>query len=112
VNAPIPNYFIFTEEIRIMSTGDLPPWPEYRDFAMKFGPTNLASEAYNNALANASIARLRIAVELLEPQSKWLLMAAEEIAREGHDGWGNTCSQAADAIKEALSLIGDIPEET
>lgn len=25
-------------------------------------------------------------------------MAADEIRREGHAGWGNTCEQAADAI--------------
>jgi hypothetical protein len=76
-----------------MSTGDLPPWPEYRDFAMKFGPTNLASEAYNNALANASIARLRKAVEAL---------------REIHT---HRYAEDMDLVaREALALIGDIPE--
>lgn len=34
----------------------------------------------------------------LEAQSKWLRKAAAEIAAEGHDGWGNTCLQAADVI--------------
>ena len=28
--------------------------------------------------------------------AKWLRQAAEEIRREGHNGWGNTCEQAAD----------------
>jgi hypothetical protein len=41
------------------------PWPVYRDFAVKFGPTNLASEAYNNARAWAAMERLRVAVEAL-----------------------------------------------
>jgi hypothetical protein len=93
-------------EVRIMSTGDLPPWP-----TEPFHASDEHWRAYERARAEAAIARLRKAVELLEPQSKWLLMAAEEIAREGHDGWGNTCSQAADAIKEALSLIGELPKE-
>jgi hypothetical protein len=29
---------------------------------------------------------------------KWLRQAAEEIRKEGHYGWGNTCEQAADRI--------------
>lgn len=32
------------------------------------------------------------------PHEKWLRMAAREIASEGHAGWGNTCTQAADEI--------------
>ena len=31
---------------------------------------------------------------------KWLRQAAEEIRKEGHYGWGNTCEQAADRIAE------------
>lgn len=39
----------------------LAPWPKYRDFAMKHGPTALASECYNNAMSNAWEARCRLA---------------------------------------------------
>lgn len=38
------------------------------------------------------------ALTILESHAKWLRMAADEIRRENHDGWGNTCEQAADAI--------------
>ncbi|MEO0437906.1 MAG: hypothetical protein AAF098_13455 [Pseudomonadota bacterium] len=31
---------------------------------------------------------------------KWLRQAAEEIREDGHNGWGNTCEQAADFIAE------------
>jgi hypothetical protein len=41
----------------------------------------------------------------LASQSKWLRMAADEIANEGHAGWGNTCTQAADAIDSALKEL-------
>lgn len=29
--------------------------------------------------------------------------AAREIAREGHNGWGNTCTDAADALEASLA---------
>lgn len=35
----------------------------------------------------------------MNPNIKWLRDAADEIAKEGHAGWGNTCSQAADAFE-------------
>ncbi len=43
--------------------------------------------------------RTRALLRELQPHAKWLRMAAAEIAEEGHAGWGNTCSQAADAIE-------------
>jgi hypothetical protein len=53
--------------------------------------------------------RLELALETergklsgLRPHAKWLRQAAQEIAREGHAGWGNTCSYAADAIDAAI----------
>ena len=33
-------------------------------------------------------------------EEKWLRQAADEIRKEGHYGWGNTCEQAADRIAE------------
>ena len=41
----------------------------------------------------------------MSSHEKWLRQAAEEIRKEGHYGWGNTCEQAADRIsllEEAL----------
>lgn len=38
----------------------------------------------------------------LEPQSRFLRAVADEIRKEGHAGWGNTCEQAADAIDAHL----------
>ena len=32
--------------------------------------------------------------------TKWLMQAAEEIRKEGHAGWGNTCEQAAERMAE------------
>jgi hypothetical protein len=43
----------------------------------------------------------------LEAQSKWLRKAAAEIAAEGHTGWGNTCTQAADLIATHHAEIAD-----
>lgn len=34
--------------------------------------------------------------------AKWLRQCAKEIAAAGHNGWGNTCLQAANAIEEAV----------
>lgn len=33
-----------------------------------------------------------------------LRKAAEEIRREGHAGWGNTCEEAADEIERLLKI--------
>lgn len=35
-----------------------------------------------------------------------LRKAAEEIAEEGHDGWGNTCAFAADDIEKLVGALG------
>jgi hypothetical protein len=32
--------------------------------------------------------------------AKWLREAAEQIAKAGHNGWGNTCEGAAEHIDE------------
>lgn len=40
-------------------------------------------------------------------QAKWLRQCAKEIASEGHNGWGNTCLQAAEAIERANAQNGD-----
>ena len=42
---------------------------------------------------------------------KWLRQAAKEIASEGHNGWGNTCTEAADEI-DRLSTIESIEKGT
>ncbi len=31
----------------------------------------------------------------MSDHAKWLRQAAKEIAAEGHNGWGNTCTDAA-----------------
>lgn len=38
----------------------------------------------------------------LLPHAKWLRQCAKEVAAAGHNGWGNTCLQAANAIEEAV----------
>lgn len=53
----------------------------------------------------------------MNSHAKWLRQAATEIRAEGHNGWGNTCEQAAEEIdrlstegarlREALRLLGD-----
>ncbi len=35
----------------------------------------------------------------MNDHAKWLRQAAKEIAAEGHNGWGNTCTDAADEIE-------------
>jgi hypothetical protein len=40
--------------------------------------------------------------QAMEAQSKWLRQVADEIARAGHYGWGNTCTQAADVFDQVL----------
>jgi len=48
------------------------------------------------------------------PHERWLLMVAQKIARDGHNGWGNTCIQAADEIarleKRIFELTSSKPE--
>jgi hypothetical protein len=41
----------------------------------------------------------------LASEAKWLRKAAEEIAKEGHAGWGNTCTQAAECIERHHATI-------
>lgn len=40
--------------------------------------------------------------QTLLAQVKWLRLAADEIATAGHNGWGNTCAQAAFEIENYL----------
>jgi hypothetical protein len=40
-------------------------------------------------------------------QAKWLRQCAKEIAAAGHNGWGNTCLQAAEAIERANAENGE-----
>jgi hypothetical protein len=44
----------------------------------------------------------------MNAHEKWLRQAAEEIRREGHYGWGNTCEQAADEIKRLESELAKL----
>lgn len=44
----------------------------------------------------------------LASEAKWLRKAAEEIAKEGHAGWGNTCTQAAECIERHHAEIADM----
>lgn len=44
----------------------------------------------------------------LASEAKWLRKAAEEIAKEGHAGWGNTCTQAAECIERHHATIADM----
>lgn len=37
--------------------------------------------------------------------AKWLREAAEQIAKAGHNGWGNTCTFAADHIDELAAQL-------
>lgn len=77
-------------------TTPLAPWPTYRDFAVKHGPTSLASELYNNALAAAWEARARLALEALEKT-----YAALGLYRRHED--------VQDSVHEALAAIGPLP---
>ena len=43
----------------------------------------------------------------LLPHAKWLRQCAKEIAAAGHNGWGNTCLQAAEAIELAIKDCGE-----
>jgi hypothetical protein len=81
------------------------PWPVYRDFAVKFGPTNLASEAYNNARAWAAMERLRVAVKALRAISEKRRICADGIY------WDMRTSDLQGHATEALEDIGQIPEE-
>jgi hypothetical protein len=51
----------------------------------------------------AAIVRADLPPCALLSHAKWLRQAAEEIRKEGHAGWGNTCEQAAEAIESATS---------
>ena len=44
-------------------------------------------------------------VDMGNSHAKWLRQAAAEIAKEGHNGWGNTCDQAADEIDRLCSAL-------
>lgn len=47
----------------------------------------------------------------MNSHEKWLRQAAAEISAEGHAGWGNTCTQAADAIAELQAEIAKAKRE-
>jgi hypothetical protein len=53
----------------------------------------------------------RAKVRALHPHAKWLRMAAAEISKAGHAGWGNTCAFAADAIDAVLPASVDAKGE-
>ena len=42
--------------------------------------------------------------------TKWLMQAAEEIRKEGHAGWGNTCEQAAERMTELEEQLAELRE--
>lgn len=41
----------------------------------------------------------------MNPHEKLLRQCAEEIAKAGHNGWGNTCSQAADEVATLTARV-------
>ena len=41
----------------------------------------------------------------MNSHAKWLRQAAEEIANEGHVGWGNTCTAAAEEIERLTAEV-------
>jgi hypothetical protein len=45
------------------------------------------------------------------PHAKWLRMAAEEIAKAGHNGWGNTCDQAAAEVDRLEALVRSLDSQ-
>lgn len=44
----------------------------------------------------------------MNSHAKWLRQAAEEIAKAGHNGWGNTCLQAADEIATLTAKVAEL----
>jgi hypothetical protein len=46
----------------------------------------------------------------MNSHAKWLRQTADEIRAEGHNGWGNTCEQAADEIKRLQAEIEVLTE--
>jgi hypothetical protein len=87
-----------------MSTGDLPPWPERGCDLCKQDPewVCLMCNRYDRNLANAAIARLRKAVEVLRVVGQYIDVLPGTIQADFFDG----CPD----VEEALALIGDIPE--
>ncbi len=75
-------------------TAEVKPWPEFKDFAMKHGPTALASELYNYALAAA-----------WESRARCLLAAMKEI-RSVHPLMhnGGTWNMFVDDVVERVAL--------
>ena len=47
----------------------------------------------------------------MSEHQKWLRQAADEIRKEGHYGWGNTCEQAADHIAELEQQLTELRVE-
>ncbi len=47
----------------------------------------------------------------MNSHAKWLREAAKEIAAEGHNGWGNTCTDAADEIERLTTEGSELQEQ-
>lgn len=50
-------------------------------------------------------------VRELGSQARFLHQASSEIGCAGHYGWGNTCSQAADAIEDAITMLQSLAKD-
>lgn len=44
---------------------------------------------------------------MADTHAKWLRQAAEQIAAEGHNGWGNTCQDAAEHIATLRAQLAE-----
>lgn len=62
-----------------------------------------ATQAAEIARLTAELEKCRENAERLVPHAKWLRECGLEIAHEGHYGWANTLTMAADAIDAARS---------
>ncbi len=82
------------------------------------GKLKAAHDAKQAALDIATVARqdlsrlkdLLAEAGKLQSREKWLRAAADEIAKAGHNGWGNTCLETADAIAVFMEKIKDATE--
>ncbi len=107
-----------------MSTGDLPPWPDIHNYQTvvrvrpDIGPIYTSSssqiEDYERARAEAAIARLRKAVEALRKISAvyrlcWDIEDGKIAIMEKRNV--DEFELAHEAVSEALSLIGELPQE-
>jgi hypothetical protein len=87
-----------------MSTVDLPPWPDTATFIGLPNETQYGDQwLYERARAEAAIARLRKAVEVLRVVGQYIDVLPGTIQADFFDG----CPD----VEEALSLIGELPKE-